>query len=81
MVWFALNLGCSGCGKSTLLRIISQLDSPTSGTVEIDGQQIKAADTPVIQLVDGYFTAPETPGIGVDFTDHVLEHSDVETVW
>ena len=80
MVWFALNLGCSGCGKSTLLRIISQLDSPTSGTVEIDGQQIKAADTPVIQLVDGYFTAPETSGIGVDFTDHVLEHSDVETV-
>ena len=36
--------------------------------------------TPVIQPVDGYFTAPETPGIGVDFTDHVLEHSDIETV-
>lgn len=36
--------------------------------------------TPVIQPVDGYFTAPETPGIGVNFTDHVLEHSDVETV-
>ena len=36
--------------------------------------------TPVIQPVDGYFTAPETPGIGVDFTDYVLEHSDIETV-
>ena len=36
--------------------------------------------TPVIQPVDGYFTAPETPGIGVDFTDYVLEHADIETV-
>ena len=44
---FIAIVGRSGCGKSTLLRIISQLDSPTSGTVEIDGQQIKAADTPV----------------------------------
>ena len=44
---FLAIVGRSGCGKSTLLRIISQLDSPTSGTVEIDGQQIKAADTPV----------------------------------
>ena len=44
---FIAIVGRSGCGKSTLLRIISQLDSPTSGTVEIDGQQVKAADTPV----------------------------------
>jgi len=44
---FLAIVGRSGCGKSTLLRIISQLDSPTSGTVEIDGQQVKAADTPV----------------------------------
>lgn len=44
---FIAIVGRSGCGKSTLLRIISQLDEPTSGTVEIDGQQIRAADTPV----------------------------------
>ena len=44
---FIAIVGRSGCGKSTLLRIISQLDAPTSGTVEIDGQQVKAADTPV----------------------------------
>mgnify|MGYP002620415792 CR=1 FL=1 len=44
---FLAIVGRSGCGKSTLLRIISQLDAPTSGTVEIDGQQVKAADTPV----------------------------------
>ena len=44
---FIAIVGRSGCGKSTLLRIISQLDAPTSDTVEIDGQQVKAADTSV----------------------------------
>lgn len=34
-------VGPSGCGKSTLLSIISGLDSPTSGTVEIDGQEVR----------------------------------------
>lgn len=36
--------------------------------------------TPVVQPVNGYFTAPETPGIGVDFTEYVREHADIETV-
>ena len=36
--------------------------------------------TPVVQPVNGSFTAPETPGIGVDFTDYVREHADIETV-
>ncbi|MDR1098469.1 MAG: ABC transporter ATP-binding protein [Tannerella sp.] len=30
-------MGPSGCGKSTLLNIMGLLDSPTTGTVEIDG--------------------------------------------
>lgn len=30
-------MGPSGCGKSTLLNIIGLLDTPTSGTVEING--------------------------------------------
>ncbi len=33
-------LGPSGCGKTTLLRLIAGFDSPTSGTILLDGQDI-----------------------------------------
>lgn len=38
---FVSLIGPSGCGKSTLLRLIGGLDSPTEGTVYIDGREIK----------------------------------------
>ncbi|GAB3618627.1 ABC transporter ATP-binding protein [Okibacterium endophyticum] len=38
-------LGTSGCGKSTLLRIAGGLDSPTAGTVRIDGTPVSGIDT------------------------------------
>ena len=37
---FTAMAGPSGSGKSTLLNIIGGLDRPTSGTVEVDGQEI-----------------------------------------
>ena len=33
-------VGASGSGKSTLLNLIGTLDRPTSGTVEVDTQQV-----------------------------------------
>jgi sulfonate transport system ATP-binding protein len=38
-------LGTSGCGKSTLLRIVGGLDSPSVGTVQIDGSPVTGFDT------------------------------------
>lgn len=35
---------------------------------------------PVLQPVNGYYSAPDTPGIGIDFTDYVRKHSDREIV-
>ncbi|MDH1170917.1 ATP-binding cassette domain-containing protein, partial [Pantoea agglomerans] len=35
-------LGRSGAGKSTLLRCLNRLESPTSGLIEIDGQDLAA---------------------------------------
>ena len=38
---FVCVVGPSGCGKSTLLNIIAGLLEPTSGTVYVDGKEVK----------------------------------------
>lgn len=39
---FIVILGPSGAGKSTLLNLLGGLDSPTSGTITVDGKDISA---------------------------------------
>ncbi|WP_405739847.1 ATP-binding cassette domain-containing protein, partial [Anaerovibrio slackiae] len=41
---FVALVGKSGCGKSTLLRLISSLESSTSGDILINGEQTGTID-------------------------------------
>jgi len=54
-------VGASGCGKSTLLRIVAGLESPTSGTVRIDGRdvtQLEPADRDIAMVFQNYALYP-----------------------
>ena len=44
---FITLLGPSGCGKTTTLRMIAGLETPTEGTISIDGQVVFDADSGV----------------------------------
>lgn len=54
-------LGASGCGKSTLLRMLAGFETPTSGRIEIDGQDmadVSPADRPVNMMFQSYALFP-----------------------
>ncbi|RMC32368.1 ABC transporter ATP-binding protein [Paracoccus alkanivorans] len=54
-------VGPSGCGKSTLLRLIAGLDRPTSGRIEIDGEdvtRVSAADRGLAMVFQSYALYP-----------------------
>lgn len=44
---FVAIVGRSGCGKSTTLRLISGLETPTSGSVYVAGKQVRGVDSNV----------------------------------
>ena len=57
----AVFVGPSGCGKSTLLRLISGLDRPTAGSIEIDGRdvtRVSAADRGLAMVFQSYALYP-----------------------
>jgi osmoprotectant transport system ATP-binding protein len=47
-------LGGSGCGKTTTLKMINRLIEPTSGRIEIDGRDVRAADPVELRRGIGY---------------------------
>ncbi|EMA45371.1 ABC transporter ATP-binding protein [Halococcus saccharolyticus] len=56
-------LGPSGCGKTTTLRMIAGLETPSAGTITLDGERV--AD-------DSHAVDPENRDVGIVFQDFAL---------
>ncbi len=68
--WLAL-VGPSGCGKSTLLNLLSGVDQPDEGTVEVGGLDLARAG-------EGERTLLRRRGIGIVFQSfHLVPHLSV----
>lgn len=68
---FVSIMGPSGCGKSTLLNIVGLLDSPTSGTVLIDGTKTEG-------MTDNKLAAFRNAKIGFVFQSfHLIDSLNV----
>jgi putative ABC transport system ATP-binding protein len=69
--WLAL-VGPSGCGKSTLLNLLSGVDRPDEGRVEVGGLDLARAS-------DSQLTLLRRRGIGIVFQSfHLVPHLSVE---
>ena len=55
---FLCILGPSGCGKTTLLRIIAGLDTPTSGSIQADGQVLSESSPRMAMIFQEYSLLP-----------------------
>jgi NitT/TauT family transport system ATP-binding protein len=55
---FAVVLGPSGCGKSTAIRIIAGLETPTSGTILVDGEPVVAPGRHCSMVFQTYTSFP-----------------------
>jgi osmoprotectant transport system ATP-binding protein len=47
-------VGPSGCGKTTILRMVNRLVEPTSGTIEIDGTEVRSVPAHELRRRIGY---------------------------
>ena len=55
---FICLLGPSGCGKSTLLNAIAGFDTPTSGSITIDGKEVRKPSTRNVTIFQNYGLLP-----------------------
>ncbi len=51
-------IGHSGCGKSTLLKIVAGLETPTDGSVLLDGQEIRKPGSDRMMVFQQYSLLP-----------------------
>lgn len=69
---FVTLLGPSGCGKTTTLRMIAGLETPTEGTITIDGKTVFSSDK-------GIDITPDKRDVGFLFQNYALwPHMTVE---
>lgn len=52
-------VGASGCGKSTILSLLQKLYRPTSGTIRVDGVDLR--DIPTMKLRERIAVVPQEP--------------------
>jgi NitT/TauT family transport system ATP-binding protein len=70
---FLCILGPSGCGKTTLLRIIAGLDTPTTGSILVDGVSLSGPSRRIAMIFQEYSLFPwRTVLENVDFGPEVL---------
>ncbi|MBS1985495.1 MAG: ABC transporter ATP-binding protein [Bdellovibrionales bacterium] len=58
-------LGPSGCGKTTLLRILAGLESPTSGSIKVNGEVF-------VDTAAGIRMEPEARNVGMVFQSYAV---------
>ena len=79
---FIVLVGSSGCGKSTLLRIISGLETQTSGKILVDGECIDSHDPSkrdMAMVFQNYALYPHmTVRENLSFSLKINKHSETE---
>ena len=78
-------LGPSGCGKSTLLRFISGLDTPTSGSVLVNGKSAQDKTNKVGQVFQKYssyewYSVLRNVQLGLEYRNNAFMESPIEFI-
>jgi len=83
---FVCLVGPSGCGKTTLLRIIAGLETPTTGSVTVDGRTVTGPDPkrgmvfqeyslfPWLKVIDNVAFGQKMKGVGKEERRKAADH-------